>query len=41
MFIHIYGYINIFCSIEHIYFNENIYVLLNKKNEKSICNKRK
>lgn len=31
MFIHIYGYINIFCSIERIYFNENIYVLLNKK----------
>lgn len=25
------GYINIFCSIERIYFNENICVLLNKK----------
>ena len=31
MFAYIYGYINIFCSIERIYFNENIYVLLNKK----------
>lgn len=31
MFIHIYGYINIFCSIERIYFNENICVFLNKK----------
>lgn len=38
MFIHICGYINIFCLIECIYFNENIYVLLNKKNEKTICN---
>ena len=31
MFSLFYGYINIFCSIERIYFNENIYVLLNKK----------
>lgn len=30
-----------FCSTERIYFNENICVLLNKKNEKSIYNKRK
>lgn len=41
MFIHIYGYINIFCSIEHIYFNQNYICSVKQKNEKSICNKRK
>ena len=35
------GYINIFCLIKRIYFDENYVRSLKQKNEKSICNKRK
>lgn len=36
------GYINIFfCSIKHIYFNQNYMCSVKQKNEKSIYDKRK